>query len=662
VCLCLVLVCTVPADATEMSSAALTSATIDTFVVTGRALDGSDSPSTSSLVTRIDLEQESGFRSAAELLGTVAGFQVRRTGGLGSSAVPSLRGSTAGQIRIFLDGMPLNGARNGLTALENLPLDRVAAIEVHRGVVPTHLGGIGGAGAVNFVTTPGASGSEIGLRAGSFGELGGRAVLSGETGSFDGLVMAHGQRADNDFTFVDHNQTFHRTDDDSVRTRQNSWIEEWGAWGAGRWQGGDVSVRTTLGFHRREGGRPGPLGYESPNATVRYDRTDAQVHLAALQDALQLHLAGSRTEDFLYDPQGEVGFTPPGTTRSLGHDLAGRLQWTGPIVPGYLDAGVGGEARGQWGLDSFRDIDDPRNNRLILGTFASATLKVAHERLQVTPSWRWQQTRDDFTPLPTFPWLPPDEGEILQRDDVSPAVGAVWEVAEGRLFFESHLARTVRIPTWTELFGHRGGIDGNRDLQPETIESADLAVSFRTGRSFRVRAAAFHADTDDKIIFRQNSQRTSQAINAGRTVTRGLEFEMATALPEGFGLRGNVTWQKAEDRSGDPAYDGSRLPFLPDGEAHGHLDWSGAGWRPWFEVAWMSGNYRDRINTELNKAPERTLLNLGVAHDWYPGWLGRGGKLSASAEVVNLTDNDVYDVEGFPLPGRSWHAALKVSR
>ena len=76
----------------------------------------------------------------------------------------------------------------------------------------------------------------------------------------------------------------------------------------------------------------------------------------------------------------------------------------------------------------------------------------------------------------------------------------------------------------------------------------------------------------------------------------------------------------------------------------------------------MSANYRDRYNTELNKAPARTLLNLGVTRRWSPSWLGEGGRLSASAEVVNLTNNDVYDVEGYPLPGRSWHLALKVER
>jgi hypothetical protein len=35
-----------------------------------------------------------------------------------------------------------------------------------------------------------------------------------------------------------------------------------------------------------------------------------------------------------------------------------------------------------------------------------------------------------------------------------------------------------------------------------------------------------------------------------------------------------------------------------------------------------------------------------------------GRLLTTTAEVVNLTDNTVYDVEGFPLPGRSFRLSL----
>jgi outer membrane receptor protein involved in Fe transport len=241
-------------------------------------------------------------------------------------------------------------------------------------------------------------------------------------------------------------------------------------------------------------------------------------------------------------------------------------------------------------------------------------------------------------------------------------VGAVWTVSPERVFLEAHAARSVRVPTWVELFGHRGGIDGNRSVQPEEIVAVDAAVSYRTGQGgFSGRVAAFYAETDEKIIFIQNSQRTSKAINAGQTVTQGVELEGKALLPGGGSLEGNLTLQRAEDTGvADPIYQDKKLPFLPDTEAWARVMLPVAAWSPWLEVAYLGDNFRDRANTELNQAPSRTLLNLGLSHRWHPRWLGPAGVLALTAEVVNLTDNAVYDVEGFPLPGRSWHLAARV--
>ena len=52
-----------------------------------------------------------------------------------------------------------------------------------------------------------------------------------------------------------------------------------------------------------------------------------------------------------------------------------------------------------------------------------------------------------------------------ERDGVSPSCGLVWKIKPERLFLEAHASWTERNPTWVELFGHRGGISGNRDLQ-----------------------------------------------------------------------------------------------------------------------------------------------------------------------------------------------------
>jgi outer membrane cobalamin receptor len=653
-----------PAQAAESLPMAAGVAFSDTLVVVSRSLADPVNPSVSGLVTRIELADEPEWRDAGDLLGRAAGIQVRRYGAVGASAVPSLRGSSGAQVRLFLDGMPLNDAQNGLAGLDRIPLDRTEAIEIHRGVVPTGLGGIGGSGAVNFLTRTEDEGFDFLARAGSFGEIGARAAagLANDTGTRSLVFLVHGLRADNDYSYLDHNQTFYNSADDSVRTRENAWINQWGVWGAGTLGTGRLVSRLTLGHDRRDGGRPGPLGHLSPNASVRYESTDGQLHLDLDEGLLQLNLAGGRREEFLYDPEGEVGFGTPGTDRSVSGDLFGRLIWAPELVAGLLSLQTGVEGLRQRQQDWSPGLEEPLRERQTLSSMATATVDLAHGRFQVAPAWRWQRNRDDFPPVPQFPWLPENEAVLHSRDDVSPSLGLVWALVAERFFLESHVARTVRQPTWVELFGHRGGIDGNRELQPEEISSADVAVSLRSAQGgFSGRLAGFQAETDEKIIFIQNSQRTSKAINAGRTRTRGIECELVTRLPGQMTLTGNFTYQDAEDLGGlDLTYQGNKLPFLPDVEGQARLKWRPTQWTLWAEVAHMGANYRDRANTELNIAPARTLLNLGVAWDWHPQWLGPAGVVSVITEVVNLTDNAVYDVEGFPLPGRSWHLAARV--
>jgi len=646
------------------AEAAAAIAFVDTLVVAGGAMAGPTVPSTGSLITRIDLDDQPGFADLSEVLGRVAGLQMARLGGWGATAVPSLRGSAPAQIRFFLDGVPLPDAQTGLAGFGRVPLDRLQAIEVHRGVVPAGLGGVGGAGAINFISRDRDDGLDVVIQTGAFGERGGRLMAGAVSAAGDrsGQVIVHGHRANNDFEFLDHNQTFHRADDDTVRVRENAWLEEWGAWGSGRWTSGELNMRGSLGFARRDGGRPGPLGYASGRASVRYSRADAQAHLDWRTGLLRADLAAGRGREFLYDPDGEVGFAPPGTSESRSEDASVRLAWSPALRADRLDGNFGVEARGQWQTETLAGTTDPERSRQTISAFSALTLRLADDRLRIVPTWRWQHSRNDFPGVPAFPWLPVDEAADNRRDDVSPSLGVVWTLTPGRLYLESHAARTVRVPTWVEIFGHRGGVDGNRELQPEEITAADLAFSLRDDQGRSGRVAAFYAETDAKIIFVQNSQRTSKPINLGRTVARGVEVEGEWPLAADLALSGNLTVQNVTDRGDDPAYRGNRVPYLPDVEAYTRLSVRPGRWRPWLEWVYRSDNFRDRANSELDQAPARTLWNLGISRDWYPRWLGTAGVLSLLAEAINLTDNAVYDVEGFPLPGRSWHLSIRLRR
>ena len=72
---------------------------------------------------------------------------------------------------------------------------------------------------------------------------------------------------------------------------------------------------------------------------------------------------------------------------------------------------------------------------------------------------------------------------------------------------------------------------------------------------------------------------------------------------------------------------------------------------------YRSENYRTRYNRDIDRAPARTLLGVALARTWT--W-DRDHGATVTGEILNLTDNSVYDVEGYPLPGRSWRLAVHL--
>lgn len=640
----------------------------DTIFVDARRDAETPFPTAPAVVTVVDLETETGGADLAELLSRTAGLQIRRYGGLGAEAVPSIRGASGAQVAILIDGMPLVDAQEGTVDLASLPLERFERAEVYRGQLPARFGGLGGAGAINLISrSPGEMGSDLRLFAGSHGDAGGRYLGNWHAagGRRTGLLLVHGRRIDNRYSFLDHRQTFHNPDDDIRRRRRNAQFSEYGSYLTGRSEGERLHLSAASGYYRRDGGRPGPLGYESPHAALRLQRGDGRLAAATASGSVRLLVTASQVRELLHDDLQEIGWDPPGTVRSTSSDLAGRLSLTGTVARGATGAVrllIGADWRRQWYSERLNANEDPWRVRTGIGASGSLQLDLWGPRLTVLPAWRWQRLEDNFPPeslSPLLPEIPLTEPHVVK--DHSPSIAAIWEVVSGRLFVEGHGARTVRPPTWVELFGHRGGIVGNRKVVPERITSYDLALRWRGSDGTPwARLVLFALRTDSTIVFRQTSQRTSKAFNIGAVRARGLEVEMGGWLPDGGSWSASLTWQRVRDDGIDPTYNGKEVPFLPPLSVAATLERPFARWRCRVGLAHEAANYRDRYNHQIEKAPARTLLNLALSHTWDRWPLGRARAATITAEIVNVTDNGIYDVEGFPLPGRTARVAVHL--
>lgn len=631
----------------------------DTLLVRGHGLADQVFPAVPGVATVIDLQRERGGGDLAELLARAAGLQIRRYGGLGAQAVPSLRGSTGAQVQVLVDGLPLADAQTGSIDLSLLPIERFDRAEIHRGLVPIGFGGVGAAGAVNLRSRVPAAGSEVRVFTGSHGDLGGRlshALVSAD-GTRRGFVLSHGRRLDNRYTYTPWIPTWSGEPLDlPTAQRRNADLAEGGLYGLGEWRGAAGQARVSAGWFRRDGGRPGPQNAPSPDARAGHERLDGRLTLATPARTLVVDLVVSRQRDRLDDPLRQVGHDPYDRTEAVGEEILGRVTWSPRWHRGALlvSGTAGGDWRDQWYQETNDGQEEPLRHRRSVSAYAGVGIDMLPLRLAVHPAWRWQRLRDNLPPVPALPWLPEEVGVEHVQDVVSPSLAASWHAVPGRVILQAHWHETVRPPTWVELFGQPGGLLGNRELEPERIAGRDLGLRLSWPVQGAVlRVTGFDQVTERTIIYYLAGPGMSRPVNIGRSRTRGLELE--TAWRRGpLDLNLQSTWQRARDRgTADPTYRGKALPYLSDHELHGDVRWRLGDWRPGLALIRQSANYRDRYNLEINRAPARTVWNLSLERVLHGGVWGQGRTATITAEIVNLTGNQIHDVEGFPLPGRS---------
>ena len=91
-------------------------------------------------------------RDLGDLLDRSAGLHVHRYGGLGAFSLVGVRGSTPGQVRICLDGVPVSDAGEASVNLALLPVRFLDHAEIYRGPIAPSFGGPPAAGVIDLVT------------------------------------------------------------------------------------------------------------------------------------------------------------------------------------------------------------------------------------------------------------------------------------------------------------------------------------------------------------------------------------------------------------------------------------------------------------------------------------------------------------------------------
>lgn len=141
-------------------------------------------------------------KTLPDFLKMVPGVHVREVNGKGQYTTVTMRGSTAAQVGVFIDGVLTNLGGDAAVDISTIPVKNVERIEVYRGYIPARFGGTFMGGVINIVTKkPGKAQGSAELGVSSYGGQKGGVEVSAPLGGGSLLFAANHEASDGDFPY-----------------------------------------------------------------------------------------------------------------------------------------------------------------------------------------------------------------------------------------------------------------------------------------------------------------------------------------------------------------------------------------------------------------------------------------------------------------------------
>ena len=608
--------------------------------------------------------------SAAEVLASLPGVQYTRQGGVGSFQTVSIRGVSAKNIVVCMDGIPLNDASGGAVDFGTIDLNQVEKIEVYKDRVPAKFGGRGIGGAINFVTK-GSKPAEAVLKPEdkksgrvllSYGSHNtweaSTQLLSRLTDSASVSASLSARHSDNDYEFESQNGTQYDPDDDYADTRRNAEFTEYsGLFKARVLHASGVFSTLNFNFSRSEGGNPGRDDYQTSVAGYKGEFAQATYRAELPQLLGWLWLEFSLTGKFekavshSYYPLDHLGYA---SSDFLKYGAAGYS-----LIPEVLAnySGEKIEANLRLSLDmsyySGRGSSKPWNLTRYATTSSGDVSYNILKTLSVGGEGSALFIKDDIHGGEyVSPVLTKKLKSAKDRDVSFAGRGFVrYDAPDSRYGGSLSFGRLFRAPQLMEIYGVYPGMVSNPDLLDESALRFEVGGYYMIPKSQTVIRATYFQTSVKNAICWINSGNFLKPLNVGKSHIRGLEAELESKPKKWFTAILRATFQKTEDKSEEHYYNGKMLPYEPARSYYAEAKFD----LPYhFDFIWTS-EYRTKIfedRTNRIKQPAVDLHHLSLGYNPF-------NKTRLVFALRNITDEKYRNVyTPFPTPGREYKLTL----
>ncbi|MDD2679452.1 MAG: TonB-dependent receptor [Candidatus Omnitrophica bacterium] len=578
---------------------------LDKIVVTPSRIEESyaDTSRTVDVVSAKEMET-GGAQNLADALTDLTSVEMSDYGGPGANKNVRMRGSTAAQVLVMVDGRPVNSPRDGEVNLAEIPLDNIAKVEVMHGPGSSLYGSSAMGGVVNIITKkPPKEGQKTELYS-SFGTA--RTYIErlsqGARISDFGYLISAGYQSS-----VGFRPNSHFTAEDSNLKLEYKLNEQ-------------NNLGLNSGFYKSWQGLPGP--------TNAFDPDDKQNTLKRFFDFNWNFKPepGTAFSAKAYQNYDRLQFIENSTTYAKDtHTTVVRgidLQLNKQLLDSYCLVA---------GFNYVKNMNDStstaKHEYSVTAGYIENHLEF-FEKLKINLSARV----DDYSNFGT---------QFNPNLDLSYALNE-------NIKLHGLISRSFRAPTFNDLYWpDEGWAKGNPNLKPEKGLTEELGTDIRFNKYFSAGLTYYHSDYDQLIQWSPDESDVWMPQNVSSAVIDGIELNNKLYLLDCLDLDLNYTYLMARDESTH-----KYLVYQPKNKIDAILryhDYKGL-------IIELKGQVTgQRFANASNNDKVKSFFVLGISASKK---LKNG--ITCFAYIDNLLNRKYQVIQDFPMPGFSFTGGVKA--
>ncbi len=232
---------------------------------------------------------------------------------------------------------------------------------------------------------------------------------------------------------------------------------------------------------------------------------------------------------------------------------------------------------------------------------------------------------------------------------INPRVALVWEINE-QLSSKLLYGQAFRAPSFLEQKQQNSQLfNGNSNLDPETIETIELAFDYRPIRDLRLASNFYFYQIDKKIDVGVSITDIATVSNTEGQTGYGTEFEWDWQFHQQWNLKGNYAWQYARDEETN-----ARVTGVPEHQVYAAVSWE-------FLPQWHIQTQMNWVGHRINTAADNNDLEDYETVDITLNSKRLFGHIDFTASVRNVFDSHGKEpsassyINNLPIASRSFY-------